>query len=79
MVKYTESKGVTTKIAFDEFDMVGWSALDASPIYKGKIVKFSIKRGVISEVEKLFNGDGSEYRPTAYRTFNNAFVPTYRF
>jgi hypothetical protein len=74
MTTYTEKRGITTKTEFTDYDMIGWSLLDASPIYRATVTEFSIARGVIARYTKVVNADGSDYRPVSYRNLNNGFT-----
>lgn len=66
MTMYTEENGITTKIELEE---IGWSCLDASTIYRMTITEFSIEQGIIGTRTKIVNADGSDYKPTHYRTY----------
>lgn len=68
MTTYTEKNGITTKTELEE---IGWSCLDASTIYRATITEFSIAQGVISIRTKIVNKDGSDYKPSYYRTYCN--------
>jgi len=74
MITYTENRKVTIKTEFTEFDMIGWSVLDSSPIYSATVTEFSIAKGIIAQHKKIVNGDGSDYRPISYRNVCNGFT-----
>ena len=67
MTRYTEKRGITTKIEHTEHDMIGWSCLDAAPIYRATITEFSIAKGLIARYAKAVNADGSGSACTHYR------------
>ena len=52
MTTYTESKEITTKTEYNDCDMIGWSVLDSSPIYRATVTRFSIAEGIISQYVK---------------------------
>lgn len=74
---YTENRDVTSKTEYTDTDMIGWSVLDAAPIYRATVTEFSIADGITARYTKAVNADGSEYRPTHYRNIFNGFTPTY--
>ena len=71
MIKYREIEEVTMK---DEYQEIGWSVLDSSTIYSVKTTAFSIADGIIATSHWVANKDGSEYKPSVYRNFNNGFT-----
>lgn len=71
MIKYREVGKVTMK---DEYKQIGWSVFDSSIIYEVTTTAFSIADGIISISHWFANEDGSEYKATAYRNFNNGFT-----
>lgn len=77
MIYYSEKGKITTKLEFTEFDMIGWSLLDATPVYRATVTEFSIACGVIAIYHKVINGDGSDYKLPNYRNINNSFTPCY--
>lgn len=76
MITYTEKRGVTTKTEYTECDAIGWSCIDASTIYRATVTEFSIAQGIIRIYTKVVNADGSDYKPTHYRTHCNGFAAT---
>lgn len=77
MTTYTEKNGITIKTEYTEFDAIGWSLLDATPIYRATVTEFSIAKGVIRIYAKLISADGSDYKLTHYRNYSNGFTPSY--
>ena len=73
MTTYSEKRGITTKTELVE---IGWSCIDASPIYRATITEFSIAQGIINVHTKIINSDGSDYKPTHYRNHWNGFTLT---
>jgi len=77
MTAYTEKRGITTKREFSECDAIGWSVLDCATIYQCTTTEFSIARGLINQYRQVVNQDGSEYKPSVFRTYSNAIISTY--
>lgn len=77
MITYTEHRGITTKTEYAETDMIGWSVLDATPVYRATITEFSISKGVIARYAKVVNALGGDYKPPYYRNIYNGFTPTH--
>ena len=73
MINYKEEDGITTKTEYTNFDMVGWSCMDAGSLFRATVTVFSISEGVISVTNKIVNADGSDYKPTYYRNVYNGF------
>ncbi len=74
---YTEDCGITTKTEFTEFDMVGWSVINAESIFEAVVVEFSIEKGLIARYTKIVHRDGSDYKARAYRNLCNGFTTVY--
>jgi len=77
MTLYTEKGSITTKTAFGDCDAIGWSVLDGSVIFRATVTKFSIAKGLIRRYCKIVTGNGEDYKPTVYRTFNNGLSQSY--
>ena len=71
MTRYREAGETTMR---DEYTEIGWGLLDASVIYRVTTTAFSIAEGIISTSFWIANKDGTEYKATAYKNFDNGFT-----